>query len=460
MGIIVGMNNRIGGGGGDTPDIFFSGTTADVKALRSQGKLVPGASYRITDYVATTTQEGTQSANHPFDIIVKAIAPDTLSEEALAAPHAGDTYFTGLGAKLEAWRLMYCIDNDADRFVWADTENGKGVVYRMIDEWGNDAPYDFKGILILRDAAFWSGNDAATALAENTFGTQTPGDKYLYLFSAVDGEGNILDASSTRISAVIEDEPAGLIICMENVFAGYNGSYRDDGECIYAIANNVFLAKISDEDWEHLFSVSYNTFGGYVTDNTFVGNVYFNTFIGSMYDNTFIDDVANNVFSGNLSENIFSAPVDGNVFSGNMQSSTFYEYVDNNAFNGSVFHCTFSGPVTLNAFTGGVSFTHFPGEMRHCTFSGSVSQVTFQAVHNGGFSCCSFEGDFNGVTIAATGPVPEYASASEFSQLRFVGITQPNAAQSISVQKRSMTEQVIAADADGILHVFTPWITP
>jgi hypothetical protein len=31
------------------------------------------------------------------------------------------------------------------RFEWA-TEKGKGVIYYMKDEWGNEAPYDFKNI--------------------------------------------------------------------------------------------------------------------------------------------------------------------------------------------------------------------------------------------------------------------------------------------------------------------------
>ena len=32
-------------------------------------------------------------------------------------------------------------------------DDGTGVIYRMIDEWGNDCPYDFKNILFSRDAA-------------------------------------------------------------------------------------------------------------------------------------------------------------------------------------------------------------------------------------------------------------------------------------------------------------------
>lgn len=43
--------------------------------------------------------------------------------------------------------IRYCIDNDTSRFAWADTTNGKGVIYWMRDIHGNECPYDFKSIL-------------------------------------------------------------------------------------------------------------------------------------------------------------------------------------------------------------------------------------------------------------------------------------------------------------------------
>jgi hypothetical protein len=49
-------------------------------------------------------------------------------------------------SNLDAWEIKYCLDNDISRFSWADTENGRGVIYYMKDEYGNEAPYDFKNI--------------------------------------------------------------------------------------------------------------------------------------------------------------------------------------------------------------------------------------------------------------------------------------------------------------------------
>ena len=126
-------------------------TYAQLKALRDSEKLVPGQFYRITDYVTTTTNiysNSYHSAGHAFDVIVRADSTSVLNEDAYAALHEGDTYFAN--SKLEAWQLKYTIDNDTSRFAWADATDGKGVIYRMVDEYHNECPYDFKNILFAR----------------------------------------------------------------------------------------------------------------------------------------------------------------------------------------------------------------------------------------------------------------------------------------------------------------------
>ena len=136
---------------------MIQGTWATIKAYRDNGTLVPGTWYRITDYVATIPsghRSGAISANKPFDIIVLATSENTFSEEAKAAINENDNYFSlsdsystgALPQNLDAWKVWYCIDNDDVRFDWADQINGKGVIYRLIDEYNNDCPYDFKGI--------------------------------------------------------------------------------------------------------------------------------------------------------------------------------------------------------------------------------------------------------------------------------------------------------------------------
>ena len=129
-------------------------TYSELATLKSGNNLVPGQLYRITDYVTTTNgkcngiDNDARSVEHPFDIIVRAITNNKFNEEARAINHSGDSYFAN--CNLKVWKLWYCFDNDDVRFEWADTLTGKGVIYRMIDEFGNDLPYDFKNIQFKR----------------------------------------------------------------------------------------------------------------------------------------------------------------------------------------------------------------------------------------------------------------------------------------------------------------------
>ena len=121
-------------------------TYEELKTKRDEGSLIPGLWYQITDYEASTTQDHTNVGAGQFDILVLATSNNTLSEEAKAVRHEGNIYYPDY-VQFNAWKIWYCLDNDTSRFFWADEENGKGVIYRMIDEFGNDCPYDFKNIV-------------------------------------------------------------------------------------------------------------------------------------------------------------------------------------------------------------------------------------------------------------------------------------------------------------------------
>ena len=55
-------------------------TYTDLVNLKNNAQLTSGRFYQITDYITTTTQEGTKSAGHPFDVIVLALSENELSE--------------------------------------------------------------------------------------------------------------------------------------------------------------------------------------------------------------------------------------------------------------------------------------------------------------------------------------------------------------------------------------------
>lgn len=184
-------------------------TYIELKKLRDNEQLLAGTWYRMTDYICTTTETISKSANHQFDIIIQALDKNILSEHAKAIIHKGDTYFSS--NQLNKWRIWYCLDNDTSRFEWADTENGKGVIYRMIDEFDNDCPYDFKNILL------GEYNDTLS--------------KYIYFFTFDD---NYKDASLKKachnniIKAYV---PNGIQNLNFNIFKGskfYNNVLKED----------------------------------------------------------------------------------------------------------------------------------------------------------------------------------------------------------------------------------------
>lgn len=105
------------------------------------------AEYNIVD---VTTLMGTGyipavrlTINEETKTVIYVENSDNLSEEDVIG-----NYFQN--SNLSAWKVWYCLDNDKSRFAWADNVNGKGVIYRLIDEWNNDVCYDFKNIQFVR----------------------------------------------------------------------------------------------------------------------------------------------------------------------------------------------------------------------------------------------------------------------------------------------------------------------
>lgn len=92
---------------------------------------------------------------------------ETVENEAIVrfviiSKYYSQSYFKD--CKLNTWELKYCFNNDTDRFDWADSEKGKGVIYYMKDEWGNECPYDFKNIKFNNKFTFSSGDSTDMSL--------------------------------------------------------------------------------------------------------------------------------------------------------------------------------------------------------------------------------------------------------------------------------------------------------
>ena len=273
-----------GGGGGGSVTIENI-TYAQLKAKRDNGQLVKGQQYRITDYVTTTAQANTQSAGHQFDIIVVADSEDKLNENARAIQHSGDTYFAN--CKLESWELKYCLDNDTNRFSWADTTNGKGDIYYMKDEWNNECPYDFKNIQFKRTV-------------DNT-------DIYCYTFSFWydDRDSRILDTTIFGNDGTLLDDGNGIVGVYGNIIRDYYVQlYNEKPLNLLTLSNNIFLAKESF-DGGCFYGCFSNAFGINCYDNTIGDGCFYNAFGDNCFSNTLSDYCQYNILSKNCYNNIF-----------------------------------------------------------------------------------------------------------------------------------------------------------
>ena len=490
------------GEGDITTSTMVEITYDKLKSLRDNSKLVPGQQYRITDYITTTSQKYTYSAEHQFDIIVTALNENTLSEEAKAIQHEGDDYFAN--SNLSAWKIWYCLDNDTNRFSWAGkqrnevgyescnidtsrcvltipsndpeddgkrelknmvravgtimgdpTTNGwydtnkneifshysyeednngimqltlhsrdvdgdldgdytiggfgspyhyngtieiegneysvwreyegggnyadtgdageaiylltdkitkgkikrfdevidetiyinpKGVIYRMIDEWNNDCPYDFKNIMFNRivthNGCLSTGSefegynnvfcytfgfyDGDTYVDASVFGNTTGDSEGVYnniikTFNSLEygeNDDSILDSGSDSgsddyISQQYIQQSLNNIVFMMNIL-----SYE-----YYTCRNNIF--------GEGCHS---NTFGNYCDSNTFGNYCYDNTFGDYCDSNTFGDHCNSNTFGNHCQNNTFDKYCHDNTFGCNFYSNTFGNYCYDNTF--------------------------------------------------------------------------------------------------------------------------------
>ena len=277
--------------------------------------LQPGRWYAITDYVTTTTQEGTMSDAVPFVVLVQAESENTLNENARAI--WSETSGRLDSCNMFAWELKYSIYNDTNRFFWADTDTGKGVIYYMKDEFGNEAPYDFKNIRFIRHRTLEFTKDDTmsdipvvirelTALFQNTMNiglsydsrhaggmyiaTDRSREEYYYTFNEAGVSGHDqIDISS---------EGNGTTYKVYNNIIGK--TYKN--ETTLMLPNNVFFVP------RHQSGTIPR-----ISDNHLGDNNYDNTFYGK-------SSIINNFFENNCSENIF-VNANNNIFKQNSRQN-------------------------------------------------------------------------------------------------------------------------------------------
>lgn len=322
--------------------VILKTTWAELVTMRDGGNLIPGQEYRLTDYRCTTLQDGTRTAGHSFDIILMADSPGSLNENARAVLHDGDEYFAG--CNLAAWKLMYCLDNDRERFGWADTEKGRGVIYRMIDEHGNDCPYDFKNILFRRykitDCPLSSTLVGRYVHKGSQYVTVDETDPvFAYTFCWLDESGSARDYSI--VGNTMPNKEGQYTGVYGNVIAplsSYLSTYPENPTRLSFSLNNVCFVS----DYQTTTGPSYGCYSNLIAANchsmTFANNCHgnrvqennYNAVFGNGFKfNTVGKDSHDNIFGNAFTSNSIGSGCSGNVFG----YSYSYNKIGDNCYN-------------------------------------------------------------------------------------------------------------------------------
>lgn len=245
------------------------------------------------------------------------------------------------------------LDVSIGRITLIDIEIGKGVIYRMIDEFGNDCPYDFKNIMF-----------------KNPNNTSDPNYYYTFTLNEI-------------------NEIKDLSLCGKYCYNNVIGEYYNDQK---KTLNNIVF--INESETSLCYS---NIFGSNCYSNTFVSNCYSNTFGNNCYSNTFGYECRYNTFVGDCYSNTFGNYCMFNTFDGyctenkvndNFISNTFNSQCSNNTVSSNCDNNTFGTYCSNKTIVENTSNTHIYSNP--ITIEGSIE----------------INGDITGInTITATGNI-------------------------------------------------------
>lgn len=286
---------------------------------------------------------------------------------------------------MNAWELKYCLDNDKSLFDWAATE-GKGVIYYMKDEFGNEAPYDFKNALFQRRNIT---NVSSTCISPFTQGESSRiGDADYYAISC--GSNSYwyytfdTPYNAGHDSSLFGDSTYNVIMpyiyegkrIINAIVLGFSANNYFGRDCfnitVWGSANNnrfekqcnSFLAYgVSDSKFDRMRQCTF-----YSVSNCQFGNNSFNNVGNSL------DSITTGVMCQN---NNFAIGNNGHTIGNGFNNNTFGNYDYGNIFGNTVSGLSLGTYVSYNTFNGNNSTISLPNYTRYCTFEDCVSRVTF-----------------------------------------------------------------------------------
>ena len=385
------------GGGGSV----IQTTWSELKSLRDKGGLTTGAFYEITDYDCTINPNHTtcSSAHHGFNVIVYATDGSTLTENALAKRREGDTYFAN--ANLEAWDLKYCLDNDQTKynFSGSDDDGGKGVIWWMRDEYGNEAYYDFKNVMEIRYEI--------TASTLNDITSELP---YIRHFTSLTSKTGWTINTASPLSFYTFSICLGADLNKDTILdlsVQDWSKYKHYNDLSYSknFGNNKLLDKsFFNESYDRFKINCFLIVNGKITP-TWTDGEHFHNFLlcdnkleTRNYSNTFNCIYTYNSATGNdgycmveYSSNTFGSHCYSNTFGSSCSSNTFGSYCYSNTFGSSCSSNTFGSDCYSNTFGSSCYYNSFGVYCEYIKFDSSCVYNTLGSSHASGLTeCCAY----------------------------------------------------------------------
>jgi hypothetical protein len=286
---------------------------------------------------------------------------------------------------MNAWELKYCLDNDKKLFDWAATD-GKGVIYYLKDEFGNEAPYDFKNAMFQRKnitsvssnilSIFTQGENSRLGLPGNHAVTTGNNNYYYYTFDTPYNVGNDSSLFGESAYNVIKPYIMDGQRIINNIVLGFANNNSIGNNCFDLTiwgtvrdntlkynCSNLLMVGLTQSTMTYVrsstfFSLGATTFGNGCSQN-----------IGSMFTNSEIGDSCNN--------NNFGTGNMGIKTGSGCANNTFGTYCYNNTFDNGVSNCTFGNYCSYNKFETSAQSITLPNYVRYCKFELGVSRITF-----------------------------------------------------------------------------------
>ena len=221
-------------------------------------------------------------------------------------------------------------------------EGGKGVIYHMIDEFGNDCPYDFKNIQFYRQydssKSLWSiiPHDN-TGVPCYTFSSEGSSSTTAFTDNSLSASNNVY---SNVIKRCANDNKQTL---NNNCFFGTNCLCNTFGnDC----ADNSFGKYCYNNIFDNYCFI--NSFGNYCYNNIFGNACYHNTFRNSCYNNIFGNDCYYNTFGNDCESNTLGNACQQIKFASDKHATTKYNYYRYNHFGDGCQHILFKGAATAS----------------------------------------------------------------------------------------------------------------